>query len=183
MLVGWLLQHPPACFSQPTGAQASVLVLLMQADRDILKEVVDSESLHLERATTACQLLIEGHAYRIKEAKRVRTAVFKGVNGRFNDFLKRRRHSGRIQIDYHEHTLDMEVEPIFHLVNGAWSVLTVSNPLQQNMGYCEVANCLEGLKTLLDHANGRLPKGVMHFLSTIAFCLGAQSAQQSSQLL
>ena len=88
-------------------------MLDVQADRDILKALVDRQALQLDRASTACMQLQDGHQSRVKEAKRVRTDVQKEVNFRFNEFLKRRRHSGCLQIDYKEHLLTMEVS---HLV-------------------------------------------------------------------
>ena len=83
--------------------------VLVQADRDMMKEKVDVQTLQLQRAQTACAQLIKGHEYRKGEAKAVRSKVLLEINDRFNNFLKRRRHSGRIKIQYDDHELDMEV--------------------------------------------------------------------------
>ena len=87
------------------------MVADLQADRDILKDTVDKQSLQLERAVQALNLLSAGHESRQTNARKVRGDVHEQVNDDFNSFLKKRRHSGRLNIDYVEHTLDMEVKP------------------------------------------------------------------------
>ena len=89
--------------------QQSEWLLRAQTDRDILKDVVDRQALQLDRAATACRQLQEGHKHRVGEARRVRHVVEQVVNQLFNNFLKRRRHSGRIVLNYEEQKLEMEV--------------------------------------------------------------------------
>ena len=94
-----------ACETCTSGAS----LCWAQLDRDVLKEKVDRETCQLSRAEQACKQLIKGQEWRVAEARRVREDVHQEVNRLFNKFLKRRRHSGKIKIDYNDHELEMEV--------------------------------------------------------------------------
>ncbi|KAK9811990.1 hypothetical protein WJX73_006757 [Symbiochloris irregularis] len=82
----------------------------LEADRDILEDVVGRQTVQLGRAEKAYKLLSEGHNFRRREATRVRDEVEFEVDKAFNKYLKRRRHCGRLVLNYRDHELDMEVE-------------------------------------------------------------------------
>ena len=74
-----------------------------------LSQQVQSQRGMVEACTAAHTVLQKGLKQRKDAFREMREEVVRSVSYRFNSFLKRRRMSGRIAIDYTQHTLDMEV--------------------------------------------------------------------------
>ena len=75
----------------------------------MLSERVSRDARELRMADSACQQLADGYHNRRTHAKIVRDNEEIAVTYWFNHHLRRRRHSGRVIIDYNIHELDLEV--------------------------------------------------------------------------